>query len=278
MDRIKTILVATDHTAHSRRAELRAAMLGVELKVETIEVMSTQPEAAPALHRATGTDGQARTRRTYGAPTDIAGRAEKIHADLTVVAARRENFFAGLVARFRNDELIRRSERPVLLVNREAVKPYKKVVVGVDFSAESRQAARVALALAPTAHFTFLHAFRVANEEMMLAHEVPASTIHEYRIHARNAARLKLNGFIDALGPRRQFISRSIEHGLAGPTIDALAKEIDADLIALGKHGKSRFVELFLGSVTQRLSEIDHCDLLVTTTPYEDDPDLPPAA
>ena len=306
MDCIRTILVASDDSEHAQHAVSRAAMLGAELNAATVEVMSvcnakTGQElpspipadtenidnadvalsearaAAPVLFRRQA-ESPTRVLQSTSAPAAIVEHANVIGADLTVVAARRKSFLAGLVTRLRNDELIRLSERPVLLVNREPVTPYRKVLVAVDFSAESQQAARMALAVAPRALFTFLHVFRVTDEDMMIAHGVHKDTLHAYRIHAREEARVRLNSFIDALGPRKQLISRAIEHGIPGPVIHAHAREINADLIVVGKHGKSRFIELFLGSVTERLIDYGDCELLVTTSPYKEEPSMPPAA
>lgn len=307
MDRVRKILVASDHSEHARHAESRAAMLGVELKADTVEVMSlcdakteqcppsplytatvsvestdmalrSTQAAVPALFRHLAEVEQRHQSCSGGGPGAIAERANEIGADVTVVAARRESFLRDIVTRFRNDELIRLSDRPVLLVNREPAAAYEKVLVAVDFSAESQRAARLALAMAPTALFTFLHVFRVNDEEMMIEHGVAADAIQAYRLRAREAARARLNSFIAALGPRKQLIYRAIAHGQPGQVIHGHAKEINADLIAVGKHGKSRFIDLFLGSVTQRLADYSDCDILVTTSSCEDEPEMPPAA
>lgn len=308
MDRVRTILVASDRSAHARYAEARATMVGAELRADVVEVMSVcngmekqsssssvqfsavgvaGPDVALDDNRATvpaiiRRDGEPMIRhapRSEIGAAVIVERANEIGADLTVVyAARRESFLAGLVTRFRNDELIRLSNRPVLLVNREPAAAYRKVLVAVDFSAESQQAARVALAVAPGALFTFLHVFRVEEDGMMSAHGVSNDTIHAYRIRAREEARVRLNSFIDALGPRKQLIYRAIERGIPGPVIHAYAREINADLIVVGKHGKSRLIDLFLGSVTERLIDYGDCELLVSTSPYEGEPAMPPAA
>lgn len=313
MDCVKTILVASDGSGHSRHAEMRAAMLAAALKADIVEVTSACGEEAgqrstfPSQPCTAGIEDAAigmpdrrnavpalalhvphvprhaeRARQPVRVPGDgpaaIVDCADAFDADLTVVAARREGFLAGVLARFRNDELIRLGDRPVLLVNREPAAAYRKVLVGVDFSAESQQAARVALAVAPGAQFTFLHVFHVPEEAMMNAHGVSRDTIYAYRIQAREEARVRLNDFIDALGAKRQLIYRAIRHGMPGPAIDAHAREIHADLIVVGKHGKSRFIDLFLGSVTQRLIDHVECDMLVTSSPHEGQPDIPPAA
>lgn len=296
MDRIRKILVATDYSEDARRAETRAAMLSVELKSETLELMTVDcmridlrtPAALPA-EIAEGEsaalpgwpeDGPAcvRSIRAGNAPHAIVGRAKEIRAGLIVVAARGKRFFADLFRRHNNDELIRLTDRPVLLVCSEPDDAYQRVLVAIDFSEESKAAARAALAIAPSAHFTFLHVFRVPDEDMMRESGVSLDLIHGYRIRAREAARTKLNDFIDSLGPRKQLISRTIQHGLPASVIGAHARQLNADLIALGKHGKPCFVEFLLGSVTRRVLDQGWCDLLVTTAVESENADFPPAA
>lgn len=302
MERIKTILVATNYSENARRAETRAAMLSIELKAETLDLMSVgndemttlpgtgdertaeavtlpgQQEALPSLLRRKAGPTCIRSVGTGKSPMAIVERANAIQAGLIVVAARGKHFFADFLARHNNDELVRLSERPVLLVDSEPQDAYKSVLVAVDFSAESREAARMALAIAPSAHFIFLHAFRVAGEEMMQGTGVSMDVIHSYRMHARDEARTKLNRFIDELGPRKQLISRAIHHGMPVPVITAQARQLNVDLVALGKHGKSRFVEFLLGSVPQRLLDQGLCDLLVTASSEKGDFDHLPAA
>ena len=260
MECVRTILVASNHSEYACHAESRAKMLGRELVRHAAECPHGNTDHAESK------------------PAAIVERANEIDVDLIVVAARQNGFLGGLVTRFRNEELIRLSDRPVLLVHREPVSPYRKVLVAVDFSEESQQAARMALAIAPGALFSFLHVYRVPEEEMMIAHGVHTDAVHPCRIRTRETARLRLNRFIDELGKRRQLISREVEHGVPAPVIHQYAKKINADLIVVGKHGKSRFVELFLGSVTQRLIDYGDCDLLVTTSLRDEQCPMPPAA
>lgn len=307
MNCVRTILVATDRSERACHAEVRAGMLGSELNADIVEVMGTchgktataspaalpaeavtfqgaatapgeTPAAVPALFLRGADPAGSRTYRTGISPAATVGRAEDMAADLIVVAGKPDSFFAGIASRFRNEELIRISERPVLLVNREPEQAYRNVLVGIDFSPESRNAARVALAVAPEAHFTFLHVFHVIDEGMLLAHDVSIDTIHGYRMQAREAARVKLNSFIETLGPRTQLISRALERGVPGPIIHSHAQRIHADLVVVGKHGKSRLVDFFLGSVTKHLIGYSRCDLLVTTAPCWDEADPSPAA
>lgn len=306
VERIRKILVATDNSEEARRAETRAVMLSMELKAETLELITVRttrmglrtaatlstavevrhdeiiglPEsqrALPALREIAGPDC-VRSIRGGSTPEAIIARAAEIRAGLIVVAAKGKSFFADLFRKHKNDALIRLTERPVLLVSTEPQDAYKRVLVGIDFSDESREAARAALAIAPSAHFTFLHAFRVPDEEILLETGISMDIIHDRRMRAREAARVEMNAFIDRLGPRKQLISRSLQHGIPAAALIEQARLLNTDLIALGKHGKSRFVDFLLGSVTQRLVEQGMCDLLVTTSAEPEEYDDLPAA
>lgn len=282
VNRIRRILVATDRSEAAQCAEMRAAMLGTELNAAVHEFSPAQ-EAKAGRRVATALVTVVDIRRTPA----IAGRtaadtiimhANDMDADLTVVAARERRLLDGIFAEHGDDELVRLSHRPILLVRSDASGSYRKVLVAVDFSVEAREAARMALAIAPSAHFIFLHAFRVPHEEMMQQAGVSLEVIYGHRTQAREAARAALNSFIEGLGPRRQLISRSIQHGSPAMVINAQARQLDADLIAMGKHGRSRFVELLLGSVARSVMVQSGCDVLFASQNGQPDWDQPPAA
>lgn len=307
MERVKRILVATDASGQGRRAHARAAMLGVELKAETLEIMEVRQtrlglgtaatatrsnviahDAISALmhndspipaapHEADG-PGCIRSLRVGKPPAAIAAQAAERRADLTVVAARASNLFFGLLGGTDNEELVRGCSRPLLLVNTQPREGYKKILVAIDFSDESREAARMALLMSPSAHATFIHAFHVPGEGMMREAGISEDAIAAYRLRASETARGELNRMIAELGPKKQLIARAIQHGHPVPVICNYAKRIGADLIAVGKHGKSRLQEFLLGSVTQQLLSRAPCDLLITPAPDEDDWRPPPAA
>jgi nucleotide-binding universal stress UspA family protein len=132
--------------------------------------------------------------------------------------------------------------------------------------------------VAPSAHFTFLHAFHVPGENIMQEVGVSAEVIHKYRMRARDAAREDLNKLIESLGPRKQLISRTLHNGVTATVIRDQAKRLNADLIALGKHSEPRFAELFPDSTAQRLVDQGSCDVLVTAAPDSWDTDYLPAA
>lgn len=54
-----------------------------------------------------------------------------------------------------------------------------------------------------------------------------------------------------------------IEHGYAPGVIARVQQELDADLVAIGKHGQSVLEDLLLGSVALRTLATAPCDVLV---------------
>jgi len=306
MERIKKILAATDYSEDARRAETRASMLSVELKAETLEMMAVQG-MLPELRDITSVEDAVSCQETVAAlmgkskvssivpkgshnircirsvragkpAAAIVARASEMQADLIVVASRRKKFFSSLFGPHPDDELVRTCNRPVLLVKAEPGDAYKNVLVAVDFSEASRDAARLALLVAPSAHVTFLHVFYVPNEGMMHADGVSTDHIDSSRVRAGEMARGELNQFIAELGERKQLVTRAVQHGQPLPVICEYAKRLRADLIVVGKHGKSHLDEFLVGSITRRLLDQTSSDLLIAPTPEDDDWDDRPAA
>lgn len=296
MSILRRILVATDHSPQARWAESRAAMLSVELNVDFLEIMpipgtlKASPCTSAITTEKTGDvvsidailhERKLARSRTPSAPRSICMRsatarkpvtailegAKELEADLTVVAARERNIMSDFFTCQTNSELIRQSDRPILIVNSQPRSAYSRIIVAIDFSEHSRHAALIALAVAPTAYFTFLNACHVTNEGIMREAGITNEVINKYRDKACEKARTRLNQFIDDLGPRRELIARAIQYGFPVPVICDRAKRLGADLIVIGKHGTSRLHELLLGSVAQRLIDHTSCDLLVVSAP-----------
>ncbi len=297
MSTIKTILVATDLSEFSHRAGIRAAMLCASLKCNIVELLTVKeaglPDALGLVLKSTATaaetvltDRAMRELRLisgqlqdnygihctnnvrFGQPVpEIVARADELGAELTVIGAHGGNFFTDLFLGNTADKLARMSKSPVLLVKNQTAKAYRQVLVPVDFSENSRRAAHMALDLAPDAHITFLHVFDVVVEEQMQYVNVAHDIIHEYHVKAGEDARRELNQFVDDLQAGRRSFSRVVKFGHPGHAICDYAKSMKPDLIVVGKHGKSRFEELLLGSASRHVMEQCFCDILIVTAP-----------
>ncbi|MET0857367.1 MAG: universal stress protein [Telluria sp.] len=295
MKRFKNIFVAAGRDERGRRAQHRAAMLSVELQAATLEMMTFNSD-----NKMLGTPNEDDTGTNAGAPAPqwpaqsfsanaptvdkpnlirsigfgtpalaVVARAEEMEADLIVLPSHGENFLQNLIIRRRNEVLLRATNRSVLLVQTEPRSGYRQILVAVDMSKESKEAARNALLLAPNAHVAFVHAYQVPNEEIMRDFSVPNEKIKFYRERVECMARLRLKQFVDDLGLQRQ-CSRTIHRGDPVETISNFALHLGADLIAMGRHDQSEISQLLLGSVMQRVISKVPCDLLLAGSHHAD--------
>lgn len=136
------------------------------------------------------------------------------------------------------------------------------IVVATDFSHASEAAEGMAIALAATcgAKLHWVHAV-----------ELPYPALESYGVvlsdellqGARQAAAKQLDERLArALAAGVEGTSRVID-GSAGQAIVAYAKEVDADPIVVGTHGRTGLQHFFLGSVAERVTRSAECSVLV---------------
>jgi nucleotide-binding universal stress UspA family protein len=293
MHSLRHLLAATDGSERAERAESRAAQLCQQHKITNAELLSIRESGEPdvlAMIMNTTVDGareeviarasDALLHRAgilndnYGiefscqvrfgkTATEIVQRAEETNTDLLVIGAHGGNFFSDLLLGNTADRLVHLCKCPLLVVKNNPRQAYQRVLIPVDFSEESRGAAQVALTIAPNAGITFLHAFEVLFEGKMRYAGVSSDVIKDYRLKAHEEARVSLNRFIHEVNTENRQVSSMIIFGIPGPVVREHAKATRPDLIALGKHGRSRFEELILGSVTRDTLEQTESDVLV---------------
>lgn len=294
---IDWILIATDFSEPSARAEFRAAMLCKELGCGTAElcavmeaglpdVLARMTNTAEPLAKMSITDEAMREldlRSTqiekdyglrctvnvrFGHPAqELAFRAEEMDADMIVLGAHGRNFLSKILLGSTADKLIRMAKRPLLVVKNEPEQAYRQVLVPVDFSDDSRVAAQLALKIAPAAVITFLHVFHVMFEGHMHRANVSTTTIQDYRAKAREHARVQLNDFITELQAEERHVTRSLVYGSPRHAVREYAERTKPDLIVMGKQGRSRFEELLIGSVTRDTLNQTDSDILIGIAP-----------
>lgn len=282
MASIKKILVATDYSERARRAEARGGMLSMELKADMLDLLTVRESgkdevrnmvalaeggaadsgtnaSVPAILGSSGRiprSGPLLTRslRNGSAAQEISARAVEIAADLTVVAARGGHFHAGGFPDSSSQSLLDLMSTPILLVNRAPRGPYASVLVGIDFSEQCFDAACAALAVAPRAHFIFLHA--LSEEDAGKRGEEGTGE------RGRAAAREAMNALISRLPRPRALVSRVVLRGPAISTLVGYADQLAVDLVVLGKRGH-RVQDGAAGTVTSRIAGLAPFDLLV---------------
>ena len=135
---------------------------------------------------------------------------------------------------------------------------YKHILIGVDLTVESRDVSRRACALkvAFNAKLSCVHVI----EPLSLAYggDIPMdlSTIQE---QIQDTAKNHLAEFASSLGIEEE--CRHLIFGRPETEIHTLAKEIDADLIVVGSHGRHGLA-LLLGSTANGVLHGANCDVL----------------
>jgi universal stress protein E len=177
------------------------------------------------------------------------------HADNPV----RDVFVGSTAARF-----LRRGARSALVVRSASAASYRRMLVAVDFSDASRLSVEAAASLAPEAAIHVLHVFDVLFEGKMLYANVDPEIIQQYRDAADTEARRMMNEFTGELAlPER--VQPIVRNGDPAQLIIEEARALQADLIVMGKRGRSELDELFLGSVTEKVLHGTDRDLLLVS-------------
>jgi nucleotide-binding universal stress UspA family protein len=294
MNPIRRILAATDLSGPSRHAVDRAVRLADETGAQLAALHVVSQGAVDGLRRILDEDtpevearilDEARdaldrllaelvANRSVSAEARIAvgvivgeivAQAEAEAADLLVLGARGEGFLRHLLLGTTAERLLRKTNRPVLLVRQLPHDRYRRVVVAVDFSASSVAALRLARTLAPAAELVLLHAFEVPFENKLQFAGVTDEAIARYRHQARQDALRELEAFAAAAGSAAAGARLSVHHGEASRVILEREQQEDCDLLVVGKRGKGVVEELLLGSVTKHVLAESSGDVLVAS-------------
>ncbi|MDP1708072.1 MAG: universal stress protein [Gammaproteobacteria bacterium] len=292
MSRLHTLLAATDLSAPSRHAALRAALLARETgaRLELLHVLESS--ALHELQRLFGEGGAALQERLrtqarealaqlaadVGEPLglsagqhlvegavleSITAQANLLDASLLILGAHGAGFMRHWLLGANAERLLRKTLRPILAVKQRPHEAYRSVLVPVDFSPWSQGAIRLAQAVAPQAELILLHAYEVPFEGQMRFASVEETVIQHHRVTIRQQALTRLHQTAaDTLTPADNWYS-VVVHGDAAPRILEHEEEVGADLIVLGKHGAGMIEELLLGSVTKHVLAQARCDVLV---------------
>jgi nucleotide-binding universal stress UspA family protein len=290
---MKTILAATDFSRPSGQALARAAQIArahrAELHLLHVpshgrwsqgtgmfsayfgdgNALSVERDRALLERRAAELAKRFRVRAEChvvpGKPAEeIAAFASAREVDLVVVSARgtgglRLGSVGGTALKVLWNSLV-----PVLMVRTAVDQPYRKLLVATDLSERSRHVAEVALAMLPKASPTILYAFRGEFETALELVGAPLDSLRLYREDEREAAAARLEAHWEAIRAGSRRASRlQLVHGHPVPAVLKAAGDLDAGLVALGKHAGPRWEELVLGSVVQNLVQQLRNDVLV---------------
>jgi nucleotide-binding universal stress UspA family protein len=294
---LKQILVATDFSepsklalaqaisvARQRDAELvllwvegegsmapsGAAIYGTAVReVETLlagmRADATARLEALAQH-ATAQGVRVRTLIEKGDPAEvIVGAARRLDADLVVTGTKGITGFKRFVLGSVATKVMRECHTNVLVARGQAV-PFARILVATDFSPASKEALRLALALAaPGAEITLFHAWQYPIGVLgWNATPGPAGgPLVELRDEMLEHGRRQGEAWIAELQTSGASVRFCQEHGAPATLIQEMLESTPHDLVALGTHGYGGFRRLFLGSVAEATVRHAPCSVVV---------------
>jgi nucleotide-binding universal stress UspA family protein len=190
--------------------------------------------------------------------------AESEDVDLVVLGTHGRRGPAHLLIGSTAAEILRRSERAVLVVpsrsERQAGR-LRRILAPTDFSASARHAIAHAreLAAATGARLELFHVLPSLEVPLPMN---PGSFGGGIVSELEPAARAALDELAAAAGPAVE-IETEVWQGPAAATILNRAAETEADLIVLATHGHTGLDRLLLGSVTEKVARLSRCPVLV---------------
>ena len=286
---LRSMVAATDFSPHGTRAVKRAGLLAAAMKsrLEVLHVLDPSPlaRAGEALGlRAARAASEKTARRKLGSVvgslrrpggSPVASRLAVGGAREEIVRAARRSQLLVLGARGRSplrdallgstaERLLQTGRGPMLVVKERASRQYREVGVAFDFSADAASALEMALRLAPDANITLVHAYEVPFEGMLWRGSVPERQRERLRVDARTSALAAMHATLARLGHRGARVDKLLARGYPPRVVLDAAEHRGADLIAVGKQGRSALERLLIGSLTRHVLAESRCDVLVT--------------
>ncbi|MGI9523631.1 MAG: universal stress protein [Hyphomicrobiaceae bacterium] len=289
--KLRKIIVASDLSDQAGLAIDRAIELGFEHDAEVV-IVHIVDEGLPAdvqSYLMTASDHDIRKKLedhplarqvtatidiVAGRPDlDITERADIEECDLIVLGLHNRILEENLAIEGSIVErIVANTHLPVLIVKNTPSGAYKSVVVGIDFSVHALEAATWASTIAPTASIQLIHAYQNPLDLTSRLNRTGASSRSLERrqalmteVVAREMSELEeraLSGF--SVRPKVQRIS--IE-GLPHEVLSSEATRLQAELIAIGTHGRLGLARTVVGSVATEILNKRVADVLVVR-PY----------
>ena len=279
---MKRILVATDFSGRSskavRRASLLASRFGVELTVlhvideEPDSLIAVEMEASHAIlaELAKELEGSyavsAQPSIRVGAPHEaILAAAADIDAEIIVMGAHRKHILKDVFVGTTIERVMRTGALPVLMVNQEPRKTHEDILLALDLSEASANAARKALSLGflADARIRIAHAFDPPAKSRLIVGDVAQEKIDAYVTGERVKATSDLVAFAQSLPIDTRTAKLQVVEGDPAPVIMDIAQAKQPDLVVAGTQGRSGLAKFLLGSVAESLLRNLETDILV---------------
>lgn len=198
---------------------------------------------------------------------DIARHARS--ANLLVLDHRSERSLATFWRGSTLDQLLRRCQCPILIVKQAPRGPYKRVLVAVDYTAQSRKLVQFASGLDVKSELEFFHSFEALNSAELSEKPLSNDVMRAHRRTVRREASHRSLRFSDYFETRRNRVTSF--NGRSDPAREIAAHQEYArsDLVVVGKNKGSMLFDFVFGNVAGRLVDLASSDVLVYPNNYQ---------
>lgn len=283
-----SILVATDFSAAANNAVRRAALLA---RAHNARLRMLHVIDSGGLHRAgkgisPAIDMPVKSAQARGHLRRLADElrdAFKVTADIVVKVGdpfdvlASESSRASLVVLGRRgggsikdwllgtpaERLLDACARPVLVVKQAVEGPYRQVLTGLDFTPTSDAAALLAAALAPGANLHLTHVLRSKQDVALRQTDVPCATQRELREREEAGVIARMRRRVAVIGLDSRELRFAVSRGSSAPGVLTQEQMQGADVVAVGRQRRARWLDSLLGSVSRRVLARSFNDVLV---------------
>jgi nucleotide-binding universal stress UspA family protein len=279
---MQTILVATDLSPRSDRAVRRALLLarasGASLSLVHV-VDDDQPRAVIEAECAAAERilaDQARSLQeidgvecahhitTGDAFAGILQVVREGGYPLLVLGPHRRQLLRDVFVGTTAERVIRACSAPVLMANAVPAAPYRHALAAVDFSDSAMHALDVVSRIAALSKvpITIGHAFDAPETGLMKRAAVAAADIDLHVGEVKRDVTAELHARLAKTPVEPAQIITRLAQASTAAAIQAMAREVGADLVIVGTRGRTGLAKALLGSVAEAVLRNAECDVL----------------
>lgn len=193
---------------------------------------------------------------------DILQQAQDEEVDLIVLGTHRVDTFKDMFLGTTVERVLRKGDVPVLVVKNRVHRPYKRVVVAIDFSVYSRRAVEFALKLVPSGEFHLVDAFDVPFKGFLIGRETRQEVSKKHEELMKKMIDEELQAFFATFNIGTSRLNRVMKQGEVCQAILQEVDRLNPDLLVVGTHGRTGVAHALLGSVAENLLRHPPCDVL----------------
>jgi nucleotide-binding universal stress UspA family protein len=191
--------------------------------------------------------------------TDILAQADRLAADLIVLATHRADALRHLVVGSTAERVIGFGHHPVLVVRDKPQGRYRRVLMLVDLSGASRRAADSAFTLFPDAEFRLVHVFRMPPSGAPRGETAFLSTV------GAEPTGPQKEDFLASLYPagvRPERLEMVVHRGSALGVLRQEIEHFHPDVLVTGIQRHTGLTRAVIGEVAEELLSQLPCDIL----------------